>query len=159
MNPPIGAQIRIRRMALADLDPVIELALSLKAAPHWPRSAYLAALDPGAAPPRIALVAEDEESGGVQGFAVASLLPPQAELETIAVAAEVQRRGLARRILMAMADELRKARVTEVLVEVRASNSGALAFYRAQGFAVTGRRPRYYADPIEDAVLLDLRLG
>jgi ribosomal-protein-alanine N-acetyltransferase len=159
MNPPIDARLRIRRMALADLDPVIELALSLKAAPHWPRPAYLAALDPEAAPPRIALVAEDEETGAVQGFAVASLLPPQGELETIAVAAEVQRRGLARRILMAMADELRKARVTEVLVEVRASNSPALAFYRAQGFAVTGRRPRYYADPIEDAVLLDLRLG
>lgn len=159
MNPPIGAQIRIRRMALADLDPVIELALSLKAAPHWPRSAYLAALDPDAAPPRIALVAEDLETGAVQGVAVASLLPPQAELETIAVAPEVQRRGLACRILIAMADELKKALVTEVLVEVRASNSAALAFYRAQGFAITGRRPRYYADPIEDAVLLDLRLA
>jgi ribosomal-protein-alanine N-acetyltransferase len=159
MIPPFGAQIRIRRMALADLDPVIELARGLPAAPHWPRSAYLAALDPEAAPPRIALVAEDEETGVVQGFAVTSLLPPQAELETIAVAAEVQRRGLARRILIAMADELRTARVTEVLVEVRASNSPALAFYRAQGFAVTGHRPRYYADPIEDAVLLDLLLA
>ena len=159
MNPLIDARLRIRRMALADLDRVIELALSLKAAPHWPRSAYLAVLDPGAAPPRIALVAEDEETGGVQGFAVASLLPPQAELETIAVAPEVQRRGLGRRIFIAMADELRKALVTEVMVEVRASNSPALAFYRAQGFAVTGGRPRYYADPIEDAVLLDLRLG
>ena len=159
MNPPIGAQIRIRRMALADLAPVIELALSLKDAPHWPRSAYLAALDPDAAPPRIALVAEDLETGAVQGVAVASLLPPQAELETIAVAPEVQRRGLACRILIAMADELKKALVTEVLVEVRASNSAALAFYRAQGFAITGRRPRYYADPIEDAVLLDLRLA
>ena len=159
MNPPMDARLRIRRMALADLDPVIELARSLKAAPHWPRSAYLAALDPEAAPPRIALVAEDEETGVVQGFAVTSLLPPQAELETIAVAAEVQRRGLARRIFFAVADELRTARVTEVLVEVRASNSPALAFYRAQGFAMTGRRPGYYADPIEDAVLLDLRLA
>ncbi|MGA3068778.1 MAG: GNAT family N-acetyltransferase [Terracidiphilus sp.] len=159
MNPPLDARLRIRRMALADLAPVIELALSLKDAPHWPRSAYLAALDPDAAPPRIALVAEDLETGAVQGVAVASLLPPQAELETIAVAPEVQRRGLACRILIAMADELKKALVTEVLVEVRASNSAALAFYRAQGFAITGRRPRYYADPIEDAVLLDLRLA
>jgi ribosomal-protein-alanine N-acetyltransferase len=87
------------------------------------------------------------------------LLPPQAELETIAVAAEVQRRGLARRIFFAVADELRTARVTEVLVEVRASNLPALALYRAQGFAIAGRRPGYYADPIEDAVLLDLRLA
>jgi ribosomal-protein-alanine N-acetyltransferase len=146
-------------MAPADLDRVIELALSLPQAPQWPRSAYLAALDPEAAPPRIALVAEDEETGAVQGFAVASLLPPQAELETIAVTPENQRRGVASRIFIAMADELRKALVTEVLLEVRASNSPALAFYRAQGFAITGRRPRYYADPIEDAVLLELRLA
>ena len=146
-------------MALADLDPVIELALSLPQAPRWPRSAYLAALNPDAAPPRMALVAGDMETGAVQGFAVASLLPPQAELETIAVAAESQRRGLARRIFIAMADELRKALVTEVLVEVRASNLPVLAFYRALGFAMTGRRPRYYADPIEDAVLMELRLA
>jgi ribosomal-protein-alanine N-acetyltransferase len=90
---------------------------------------------------------------------VAILLPPQAELETIAVAAEIQRRGVARRILIAMADELRKALVTEVLAEVRASNFPALAFYQTLGFAMTGRRPRYYADPIEDAVLLELRLA
>jgi ribosomal-protein-alanine N-acetyltransferase len=159
MSPPIDARLRIRRMALADLDPVIELALSLPQAPHWPRSAYLAALDPDAAPPRIALVAEDLETGAVQGLAVASLLPPQAELETIAVAAENQRRGVARRIFIAMVDELRKALVTEVLLEVRASNSPAIAFYRAQGFAMTGRRPGYYADPIEDAVLLELHLA
>jgi ribosomal-protein-alanine N-acetyltransferase len=146
-------------MTPADLDRVIELALSLEQAPQWPRSAYLAALDPEAAPLRIALVAEEAAHGPVQGFAVASLLPPQAELETIAVAAEVQRRGVARRILIAMADELRKTLVTEVLLEVRASNSPALAFYRAQGFAITGRRPGYYADPIEDAVLLELHLA
>ena len=159
MNPPIGAQIRIRRMALADLDPVIELALSLKAAPHWPRSAYLAALDPGAAPPRIALVAEDEESGGVQGFAVASLLPPQAELESIVVASNGQRQGIARQIFAALTVELRTAQIAELLLEVRASNHAALAFYRAVGFIETGRRPRYYADPMEDAVLLKLHLA
>ena len=90
---------------------------------------------------------------------MASLLSPQAELETIAVAAEDQRRGVARRIFAAMVQELRTAQVTEVLLEVRASNSPALAFYRAQGFVETGQRPRYYGDPIEDAVLLELRLA
>jgi ribosomal-protein-alanine N-acetyltransferase len=159
MNPRLDAQLRIRRMALTDVNRVIEIALSLAQAPHWPRAAYLAALDPDAAPLRIALVAEDMETGAVQGFAVASLLAPQAELESIAVAAEGQRRGISRRILIAMIGELRTALVTDVQLEVRASNSPALAFYRAQGFAVSGRRPRYYADPIEDADLLDLHLG
>ena len=58
-----------------------------------------------------------------------------------------------------MAQELIAAQITDVLLEVRASNAAALAVYRALGFAATGRRPRYYADPPEDALLLQLRLG
>ena len=159
MNPSFGDRLRIRCMGPRDVDRVIEIARSLEQAPHWQRSAYLAALDPEAAPPRIALVAQDMETGAVQGFAVARLLAPQAELESIAVAAEGQRRGVARRIFMAMAEELRMALVTDVQLEVRASNSPALAFYRTLGFAMTGRRPGYYADPLEDAILMELRLA
>ena len=158
MNPPLGAEVRIRRMAPADLDRVIGIAQSLKHAPQWPRSAYFTALDLEAVPPRIALVADHPAHATVQGFAVASLLPPQAELESIAVTAEGQRRGIARRIFTSLVQELRTALVTEVLLEVRASNSSALAFYGALGFVETGRRPCYYADPIEDAVLMGLRL-
>jgi len=148
----------MRRMTPADLDRVIEIERSLKAAPHWPPAAYLAALDAGAAPRRTALVAEEPETGTILGFVVASLLAPQAELETIAVAVESQRRGVGRRLFVALAEELRLAQVGEVLLEVRASNCPALALYRALGFAEAGRRPRYYADPEEDALLLRLGL-
>ncbi len=151
-------EARIRRMTPADMDRAMEIAQDLKDAPHWPLAAYLAALEPQGAPRRIALVAEDVKTGIVVGLAVASLLPPQGELETIAVVAEGQRHGVARRLFAAMAEELRAAQVTEVMLEVRASNRPALAFYHAQGFVETGRRPRYYADSQEDALLLGLRL-
>jgi ribosomal-protein-alanine N-acetyltransferase len=151
--------VRIRRMTPADLARVIEIAQSLKDAPHWPRSAYETALNPQSALPRIALVAEDVESGGVVGFAVASVLPPQAELETIAVAAEGQRRGVGRSLFAFLAGELVTAQVQELFLEVRASNGPALALYRSLGFSEGGRRPRYYVDPVEDALLLALRLA
>lgn len=156
MNPP--AEIAIRPMRAADIPRVREIADALPAAPHWPERAYLAALDPEARPRRIALVAVLPQSGTAMGFAIASLLPPQAELETIAVAAEAQRRGIAQRLLAALATELKRSDVTEVLLEVRASNAPALAFYAALGFGESGRRPRYYADPEEDAILLGLKL-
>jgi ribosomal-protein-alanine N-acetyltransferase len=169
MNRPFAAA-PVRRMEPEDLDRVMEIAQSLKQAPHWPRSAYLAALARDAAPRRIALVAGEPASGVgspsdrssslgwiVAGFAVASLLPPQAELESIAVAFAAQRQGLARRLFAALADELQAAQVTEVLLEVCASNQPALWFYQRLGFAETGRRPRYYRDPVEDAVLMRLR--
>jgi ribosomal-protein-alanine acetyltransferase len=154
MNPL--AAVHVRRMTQADLDQVIEIAESLKEAPRWSRSAYLAALDPEAMPPRIALVAESD-SGMVAGFAVACLMPPQAELEIIAVAPTAQRRGLARRLFASLSAELRTAQVTEVFLEVRASNHAALGLYRLLAFEETGRRPRYYHDPVEDALLMRLR--
>jgi ribosomal-protein-alanine N-acetyltransferase len=92
------------------------------------------------------------------GFLVARLLPPQAELEIIAVDPRVQRRGLARKLFDELVYKLGLAGITEVVLEVRASNRPALALYRSLGFVETGRRPRYYADPEEDAVLMSLQL-
>ncbi len=80
---------KIRPMAAADLKVVVAIADSLATAPHWPRSAYEAALDPAGVPPRIALVAE--VSGIIAGLAIASLIPPQAELETIAISQPFKR--------------------------------------------------------------------
>ena len=149
---------RVRRMAAADVDAVMELAAGLPTAPHWPRDAYLAAQDPKASLARIALVAETlEGEDPLAGFALASLIPPQAELESIVVATIFQRRGIARRLFEALAGELASAGITEVLLEVRASNEAALSLYRALGFEEAGQRAGYYADPVEDAVLMKRR--
>lgn len=157
MNPA-AREHAIRRMTAKDLDRVMEIARSLRQAPQWPRRAFAAALISGTAPRRIALVAEDAATGAVAGFGVASFTPPEAELETIAVAAEFQRRGVARHIFEEMAAALGREQVSEIALEVRASNFRAEAFYNALGFAQAGHRPRYYADPVEDAVLMRLRL-
>jgi ribosomal-protein-alanine N-acetyltransferase len=158
MNPP-GPELRIRRMTRADLDQVIEIAESLKEAPHWPRTAYLAALEPEAVPLRIALLAEEPVAGVIAGFAVASLRLAQAELESIVVAPAFQRRGVARRLFSALAAELATAHANEIVLETRASNHPALGLYRRLGFVETGRRPRYYRDPVEDAILMRLGLS
>jgi ribosomal-protein-alanine N-acetyltransferase len=151
-----GDGLRIRRMTAADLDRLMEIAAGLRDAPHWSRAAYLTAIDAESTPRRIALVAE---IGSVAGFAVASVVAGQSELETIAVAGAFQRRGVARGLFAALSGELSELGVTDVLLEVRASNGPALELYRALGFQEGGRRSRYYADPVEDAVLLGLRLG
>jgi ribosomal-protein-alanine N-acetyltransferase len=151
---------RIRRMTAEDLDRVMEIAASLRHAPFWPREAYKAALDQDAAPRRIALVTDGGQAGKVVGLAVASLIPPQAELETIAVDTHFQGCGLARGLFAELAGRLARAGATEIHLEVRASNQPALGLYRRLGFVETGRRPGYYVDPPEPAEYAVLmRLG
>jgi ribosomal-protein-alanine N-acetyltransferase len=145
-------------MTPVDLDRVMEIADSLKDAPQWPRSAYLAALDPEAAPRRIALVAEEPAAGMVAGFAVASLLPPEAELEIIAVTPTAQRQGVAVRLFEALSAEFYTAYIKGIMLEVRATNHPALELYRRLGFVETGHRLCYYHDPVEDAILMRLGL-
>ena len=149
--------MKLRWMREADLDQVMAIAASLKDAPHWLRGAYLSALNRGAATRRIALVAESLEGGTVLGFAVACLILPQAELESIAVSAREQRQGIGGKLLCALREELKAAGVREVFLEVRASNQRAIGFYRSLGWNEAGRRARYYADPEEDAVLMNLK--
>ncbi len=163
-----SVQILVRRMGEADLEPVIAIATCLKNAPHWPREAYLSALDPDSTPRRIALVAEtgprSSPTGGeaagrrVVGYLITSVLGRQAELESVAVSAAEQRRGIGRKLFFAMVKELPGAGVREVLLEVRSSNQEALDFYHSLGWRETGRRPGYYADPEEDAVLMSLNM-
>lgn len=153
-----GRPMRIRPMTGDDLDPVVAIAAGLEQAPQWPRSAYEAALDP-TKPRRIALVAEDPTDGEIKGFVIGLLAPPEAELETIAADARVQRQGIGRQLLDELAAAAGRAGVTEVHLEVRASNRPARTLYRAQGFAEVGVRTGYYVDSKEDAVLMRLVLG
>ena len=84
---PLAENVQIRPMTVADVTRVLEIAASLPEAPQWPEAAYLNALNPESTPRRIALVAVAPRSESVLGFIAASLIPPQAELESIAVAA------------------------------------------------------------------------
>ena len=152
-------QVRIRPMRVADLARVMEIEHELRDAPKWSQRAWQAAIDPQAARKRIAVVAEEPEREIVQGFAVASLAALEAELESIGVSPEWQRRGLARRMFLQLKNGLQRAGVRELFLEVRASNRAALELYEALGFAETGRRDRYYDDPEEDAVLMQLQMG
>jgi ribosomal-protein-alanine N-acetyltransferase len=136
----------------------MEIARGLPEAPHWTKAAFQAALDPEGQPSRTALVAEAMESSdafrSVVGFAVACRVGEEAELELICVAAGAQRRGIGRRLLRALIEDIERSGVTKVLLEVRVSNRAALALYAALGFERIGVRLRYYDDPQEDAVLM-----
>jgi ribosomal-protein-alanine N-acetyltransferase len=154
----VDRHFRVRAMTAPDLSSVLMIAESLRTAPQWSRAAYLTAIDPAAAVPRLALVAEASVTGKIAGFAVIGIAPPEAELETIAVAPSFQRQGVAQLIFNEASRQLRSRAITEVKLEVRHSNDSAVKFYANAGFEERGRRPHYYFDPIEDAILMRMEL-
>jgi len=144
-------------MTLADLERVIGIANGLPQAPKWPREAFLKALDVEASVRRLAFVAE-RASAEVIGLAVLSLTPPEAELETVAIASTAQRTGAGFELLKRAVEQLRALGIAEVVLEVRVSNTAAIGLYRKLGFRETGKRRSYYSDPIEDAILMQAEI-
>ncbi len=88
------------------------------------------------------------DEGGVNGFAVWSLVLDEAEIQYIAVSPECRRRGIASRLI----DEI-AARASVIFLEVREGNAPARALYKSCGFAEAGVRRAYYSDG-ENAVIM-----
>ena len=106
----------------------------------------------GTLPTVHALVAEVD--GEVVGYVAGSLVVDVAELQRLVVAAPARRHGVARALLDALTALARDTGAARLLLEVRADNEGARAFYAAAGFAEVGTRPRYYRDG-ESALVLE----
>jgi [ribosomal protein S18]-alanine N-acetyltransferase len=107
----------------------------------------------GKVPGALYLVAEDDASPAVVGYAAASLFADVAELQRIAVTARARRTGIASRLLVRVEEEARLRYSERLLLEVREDNAAACAFYAARGFHELDRRPRYYADGTTAVVL------
>jgi ribosomal-protein-alanine N-acetyltransferase len=98
------------------------------------------------------------------GFAVATALcipgmPAECELEFVLVSPETRRQGIGRMLIDTVVAWARDLGASEIRLEVRESNAPALWLYEACGFVVAGRRPGYYADPAEDAVLMRCQIS
>lgn len=100
-----------------------------------------------------------EENKELRGFLVARRVGSDIEILNFAVRPVARRCGVGGMLLRVALDWGVELQAEKALLEVRASNFAALHFYERRGFRVTGRRPRYYLSPIEDALLLsaDLR--
>jgi len=139
--------VTIRAATDEDLAAVHALEVELFGADAWSEQTLLATLARG----RV-LVAEDEV---LLGYVVLADAGEVADLERIGVRRDHQRAGLASALLDAALSDAGRDRV---LLEVRADNEPALAFYAWAGFIEIDRRRRYYRDGTDALVLeLDLR--
>jgi [ribosomal protein S18]-alanine N-acetyltransferase len=99
-----------------------------------------------------------EETDEVAGFIVARRVGADLEILNFAVRPNGRKRGSGTALLGATLAWGETFSAEKAFLEVRASNLAALRFYEHNRFEVTGRRPRYYNAPIEDALVLTARL-
>ena len=107
-------------------------------------------------PPRAIFIAES--SSGILGFAVVSCSATVAELESVAVHPSSRCQGIGKALCRAACDWSRTAGAAVIELEVRASSLAAHALYASLGFAEQGRRPGYYRNPADDAILMSAPL-
>lgn len=98
------------------------------------------------------LVALDGEM--VVGYIGSQTVIDETDMMNIAVHPEYRRRGIAEALIDALVNALREKRSRALSLEVRASNDPAIALYQKMGFSQVGRRPNYYRNPREDALIL-----
>ena len=96
----------------------------------------------------------DEQKDEIAGFIVARRVGTELEILNFAVRPDLRNRGIGRALLGQALGWGSTFQGEKAFLEVRASNLAALRFYEHNGFEVTGRRPRYYSAPIEDAWVL-----
>ena len=103
-----------------------------------------------------------QAAGHDAGIALYRVAADEAELLTIAVRPTERRRGLGRRLLMAVIERVRAAGARALFLEVGADNPPARALYETMGFRVIGRRAAYYRrgeGAAADALIMRLSLN
>ena len=94
------------------------------------------------------------EGDAVAGYVGSQTVCNETDMMNVAVTAEFRRRGIGEQLVTALVAELKAMDSHCLTLEVRASNTPAQAMYEKLGFAEIGRRPRYYQNPKEDALIL-----
>ncbi len=92
--------------------------------------------------------------GTVVGYAGTLYMLEDAHVTTVAVDPAWHRLGIGTRLLAGMIRTAVARGSTAITLEVRVSNVGAQALYRAFGFAPAGVRKGYYVDTGEDAIVM-----
>ncbi len=104
------------------------------------------------------LVAVARAGDRIAGFGVMRYEEDEAHLDLLGVARDHQRVGLGRRLVEWLEKPALVAGISAVLLEVRASNRGAQAFYERLGYRQLEYVPRYYQGR-ESAYRMGRKLG
>ena len=98
-----------------------------------------------------------EENGQVLGYVGVQCVLDEGYMSNLAVESAQRRRGIGSLLLAELRREAQRRGLSFITLEVRPSNSPAIALYQKHGYREEGRRRNYYEKPREDALILTCR--
>ena len=116
---------------------------------HWSENSIASELNN---PLSYWLVAEVD--GEVAGYVGSQSVLDAADMMNLAVSPKYRKQGIGQALVENLVQHLQQNNVIALLLEVRVSNAPAIALYEKLGFIQVGRRPNYYHNPREDALIL-----
>jgi [ribosomal protein S18]-alanine N-acetyltransferase len=139
--------MEIRRLTYADLPQVIAIERRSFPTP-WSLAMFVLELSK---PSGVCLAATRE--GAIVGYLVCSRYDTVWHVMNVSTNPDLRRQGIATALLTELFGRIGgdDARIT---LEVRPTNAGAIRLYERLGFQAAGRRPRYYQDNGEDALIM-----
>ena len=137
----------IRPLSYADLPQVIAIERRTFTTP-WSLAMFVLELSKSSG---LCLAATDD-GGELLGYLICSRFDTVWHLMNIAVDPSQRRHGIGSALLAQMIE--RAGPDEEYTLEVRPSNAHAITLYERLGFRAAGRRPRYYRDNGEDALIM-----
>ena len=149
--------MKIRKAVETDAAAIREIALAAKI-DAWSEADYQAEIG---RPGSYVLIAA--ELAFILGFLLARTVPGRSkkrdvDLYNIAVRPEFSRQGVGSALIAELLKQIGLKHVENIWLEVRESNISAIRFYEKHGFAAELTRPHFYADPVENAVIMRLRI-
>lgn len=152
----IPGNLIMRKMTNDDLDTVMRIEGASFDSP-WTRSNFADELKNT----DIALPLVLEQNKLIIGFIVLWIILDECHLANIAVTPDYRGRGLGKLMMQNIISIARQNKCVKVMLEVRKSNTTAIALYQKFLFEKVGMRKNYYHDGFmntEDALLMDLNL-
>lgn len=152
----LNLAVAIRRMAAADLEQVHKLEKLCFTTP-WPLRTFRFELEENQASTQwVAVRPNMDGEDEIVGVIVCWLLVDEVHIANLSAHPDYRRNKIASRLLCTALATLISQGAISATLEVRAGNHGANRLYSRFGFQVMGRRPGYYKDNGEDAIILTL---
>ncbi|WZY00469.1 ribosomal protein S18-alanine N-acetyltransferase [Bacillus sp. FSL W7-1360] len=144
----------IRMMTFADIDQVLAVERSAFKRP-WKREAFESELNVK----NVAHYFVMEAAGEIIGYCGVWKVIDEAQITNIAIHKKAQGNAYGEWLLRFVMTWLHGVGAEKLSLEVRPSNLAALALYQKLGFNKIGIRKNYYADDLEDAWVMEVKIG